>query len=379
MPIQTTTKFINEKNKEKYQAMVLSWLESDYVAQGKPKNHFFYNREIIASAFNQCRALVVLDNTQPNILVGYMVWSKVEDATEIDIVEVNSKYRRQGIFKKMLSDFAEHFSNVLVLTASVLKQAENAFNNVGWTKASLNSQSSHGELTPYYKIIQPSLEALHTLPDGCVIAVCSENYYQVKENPEKYQSAMKFFRIRLNENGKLYLPIITAFYMNNFHQYEGYIGVYLNKKLITEGKIKNVFKNYVCRANLLMLSDILPVRPELFEEFLMQLKQETVNLDEASFIETSSSVTPSSSSVIEEKPVKKRKQLTEASVEDELSSEELNIKEPKLPKYKETLSTSTFFTLPEESSVTTEDATSSTMVSSDQSAQGQKVMPAPKH
>lgn len=379
MPIQTTTKFINEQNKEKYQAMVLSWLKSDYVAQGKPKNHFFYNSQIIANAFNQCQALVVLDNTQPNILVGYMVWSKVDDVTEIDIVEVNPEYRRQGIFKEMLADFAKNFSNVLVLTASVLKQAENAFSKIGWTKASLNSQSSHDELTPYYKIIQPSLEALHTLPDGCVIAVSSENYYQVKTNPEKYQSDMKFFRMRLNENGKLCLPIITAFYMNNFHQYEGYIGVYLNKKLITDGKVKHVFKNYICRANLLILSDILPVRPELFEKFLMRLKQETANLDEASFIETSSSITPSFSLVIEEKPVKKRKQPTEASVEDELSSEELNIKEPKLPKYGETLSASAFFTLPEESSVTTENAISSNIVSLDQAAQDQKVMPAPKH
>ena len=266
MHAKITITYINKDNKQHYKQTVLRWLKADFEAQENPQQHFWNNRKIIASAFDKCNALVTLDENNQNKFVSYMIWSNYKDVIEVDIIEVRKKYRRQGIFRKMLSIFSEKFPDVLLLSACVLPQSEEAFRKLGWQDAS--TKNSRG-FKQHYKILKPGLEALDVLPNGFAIAVCSNDYYQVKNSPDDYKQVTKYFGISVDENKKLHQPIIT-----NFH-YEGYIGIYLNKKLIANGKAKHLFKNNVCHENLLVINKIIPENPSLFKELFSQLKQET--------------------------------------------------------------------------------------------------------
>jgi hypothetical protein len=262
MPIHTT--FIRAENKRKYSKKVLTWLEIDFIKQGKPKEHFWHNEKIIAQAFDELEAMVVLDDSDQ--IVGYMIWTMREANATIEIIEVVPEYRQQGIFKKMLTDFSIRFSDICVLSATVLPQAETVFSHSGWEKISIND---HNRLTTrYFRIIKPTLPKLDILPNGCVIAVFSQadvadshtliDYYKIKVAPNNYQ--MKYFQVDLDEHGKLSTPLVTTFHN------EGYIGIYLDRKLIIEGKAKHIFKpeTFSTIDNLLILNKIAPHELDLF-------------------------------------------------------------------------------------------------------------------
>ncbi len=247
--------FTNDENKDQYLKAVLGWLQADYEQLGEPVGHFWHNRSIIANVFEECKAMVALNSEQE--VIGYMIWSNYNPISiEIDIVEVKENYRRQGIMKKMLNSFLERFPETCVLTGSVIPQSEEVFNNFGFVK----KERKH------FKIVKPHLTASHTLPDGPVIAVCSDNFYAVNQNPEKYKDKMQYFKIQLDNNGKLLEPIITDYH------YEGYIGIYLNQSLVTSGKAKHLFNNDGCFTSmgtaLFVLTKISPLKPEPFSEFL---------------------------------------------------------------------------------------------------------------
>lgn len=258
-----TIKFINEENKSLYKKTVLTWLESDFKKRGKPLAHFWHNRSTIKEAFDRCDAMVALNSQEE--FIGYMIWHFYSSGVgaEIDIIEVKENYQKQGVFKKALTAFSDKFTNVRVLSALVLQQAEKAFCSVGWEKWGKK----------HIKIIKPPvLRPLDTLPDGQVIAVCSENYYEVEANREKYKSSMRYFQIKLGKDGQLHEPIVTN------HCYEGYIGVYFNKKLIADGKARHLFLNIKedvsTSRELLILTEIIPQEPELFKEFFSGFQQE---------------------------------------------------------------------------------------------------------
>jgi hypothetical protein len=261
-----TIKFIDEKNKLGYKKQVLKWLESDYYELGQPKNHFWHSQRTIAKSFDDYTAMVALNNQKE--VVGYMVWLIIGIRAEIDIVEVKKDYRRRGICKRMLADFSNKFTNISVLSGSVLLQAEKAFEKMDWKiKYGCNNTKK------YIKIIRPGLQPFNILPNDRVIAVCSQteitsneytDCYTIQDNPKKYQHLIKYFKIDLNEDGSLTAPIITDFH------YEGYIGVYFNKKLIIEGKLRHIFSNdrEMCNngLDLLVMNKIKPLNLKLFHE-----------------------------------------------------------------------------------------------------------------
>lgn len=259
--------FINESNKSKYKETVLAWLKSDYEytvlaslksdyhKKEKPEKHFWHNRESIGDAFDSCNAMITL-NKQGGF-VSFMTWKFYANSigAEIDIVEVKEEYRKQGIFKKMLMAFTENFTNIALLSAFVLEQSEEAFRRTGWEK----------QERKHFKVIKPSVPALKSLPDGQVIATCSEDFYRVQNNPEQYKDSMKYFQIQLDNNGRLLTPIVTA------HYYEHYIGIYLDKKLVAQGKSKHLFNGEDILGGsreFLVLARMRPLEPKLFKDFL---------------------------------------------------------------------------------------------------------------
>jgi len=249
--MKTNIVFTDAGNKTQYLREVLTWLEADFHKRGDPlSGSFWNNHDVIEAAFDECRAMVALSR---NKAVGFMIWamkSGSDRLIEIDIVEVKSTYRRKGIFTNMLAAFVDKFTNVCVLSAHVLPQAEAVFRALGWSKTmhnQLNSTYSH------YKIIRPVLPELTELPDGDAIAVFSQanvrtavltpeekliDAYRVMEQQGKYLK--KYFKIDLDGDQKLRIPLIVPFH------YEGYVGVYHDKKLIAEGKARYVFENMPC-------------------------------------------------------------------------------------------------------------------------------------
>ncbi len=260
VPNEITIEFVDERNNASFKEKVLGWLRYDFEKRRHPNNHFWHNRDTIAKAFDASQALIALTNQGE--CVGYMIWGiYAEIGAEIDIVEVKEAYRQQGIFKKMLESFCEKFTDICALSGSVLSQSEAIFEKAGWEKVG----------NKHIKIIKPCLPSLDILPDGQTIAVCSEDFYAVKAKPDEYRHLMKYFEIKMATDGKLDKPLITS------HHYEGYVGIYLNKKLIAEGKAKHLFKDgYASSFGLLVLNKIMPVKPELFQEFFSVAQREII-------------------------------------------------------------------------------------------------------
>jgi len=289
--------FIDEENKEQYKEMLFAYLRSDFNRRKKPKNHFWCNRSTIKEAFDKGEAMVTLN--EGGELIGYMIWSLSDDHfhAELSIVEVKENYRGQGIFKNMLTQFIEKFTETRILSASVLSQAEVVFDKAGWKCVQFPHQSKK-----YYKIVRPGLSPSDTLPNGPVIAICSQDFYQVEANLTQYQPLMKYFQLSLDQDGKLDEPIVTEYY------YEGYIGVYFNKELICQGKAKHLFQGPTVygQRNLLILNQIMPVDPTPFNEkgFFSQPSakinsQKRVNENEINVTSTSASSS--------EQPIKKQR------------------------------------------------------------------------
>jgi len=268
MPIQIS--FVSEQDKDEYKQGVLNWLSSDFLKQGSPRNHFWHNAEIISEAFNRCEAMVALNDKKE--IVGYMIWSIRESSrAEIEIVEVKEAYRQRGIFKEMLSAFSKKFAGVILLSVSPLPESVEIFNHLGWENTcDLNGGKK------CFKMLRPVLPSLNELPNGHAIAVASKtdvansgeyvDYFKIKFNPSNYQ--MKYFQIDMNKDGYLSVPVITPFH------YDGYIGIYFDKELITDGKSKFLFKNSTSHPdlNLLAIDRIEPLDPKLSEGFFSQVE-----------------------------------------------------------------------------------------------------------
>jgi hypothetical protein len=247
--------FINNENKVKYSKEVLTYLESDFHKRVAPSRHFWYNKDTIADAFENCTAMIVLNDSKQ--VIGYMIWHIHESRAEIVIVEVRENYRRQGICRKMLEEFCNKFCDIYLLTASPIPQSKEIFKKTGW-----GSVLDPNNREKFFKIVKSALQPLDTLPIGRVIAVCPEDYYQVLttlKKGENLRHPMQYFQIDVLENEKLREPIIIpGFY------YENYIGVYFNQKLIDQGKAKHLFKNQKIFDNFLVISSITPINPEPF-------------------------------------------------------------------------------------------------------------------
>ena len=255
--VEFTIKFVEESNKKPLKNEVLAWLKADFKSRGNPSPHFWHNSSTIGAAFDTCHALVALNKQQH--CIGYLIWDTYDDfGVEINIVEVQQEYRRQGVLKEMLKYFHEAFPKLCFLSGRILPASEKIFERVGWKKIG----------SKHIKILKPSSPPLDTLPDGSVIAISSEDLYTVKANREKYRDTIQYFNVKLTKDNQLCEPVIAR------HNYEGYIGIYVNKKLITEGKPKHLFKeSYVSFSELLIINKIAPINPTLFEEFFVVAQQ----------------------------------------------------------------------------------------------------------
>jgi len=302
MPFRSV--FINEKNKLNHKNAVLTCLEADFNAQGKPTNHFWGNANTIRECFDECRAMVTLN--QQKKVVGYMIWHTYECGAEIDIAEVWPKYRKKGILKNMLQAFSDQFTDLHVLSGDVLPQSKAVFTHLGWTQQVVNSNTSSYPYFPFIKIIRPITEQVSILPNGRVLAFCSKtditaedpkenqdaDFYRVSDNPQNYR--MKYFQIDLDEKGKLRLPIVTSFH------YDGYIGVYFNKELLSEGKAKHLFTDglALCHSTFLAINNFDPIDPQLFisKGFLPQAQTTITEETESTAHKTKKPKTEASSS-----------------------------------------------------------------------------------
>lgn len=271
---QPTFIFVTENNKERYKSLVLTWLQSDFNLKKQPFGHFWHNRSIISGAFDQRRALVALNDQQE--VIGFMIWSTFGVLRmEIDIVEVKEAYRRQGVFKKAQLELSKKFPEIVILTASVIPQAVSAFRNDGWTK--IENNVNYGTNTTFIKEIKPCLQPFDKLPEGNSIAVCSTNFYEVKAKPEQYKTSMKYFQIAPLANGILPNPIATGFH------YEGYVGIYKDKKLVAQGKAKHLFdsKYFDFNFNFLIIRGMRLLDQSLFPEYREEETYSTNYTDES--------------------------------------------------------------------------------------------------
>lgn len=248
-----------DDNKENLATRVLGWLGQDFIQRGSPSYHFWHNHKVIGQAFERCEGLVAFDEKEDEI-VGYLVWNFSGDKTraEIDIVEVVESYRRQGVFKAMLAALLEAYGSIVVLTAChVLPQSEVIFRALGWQVVESDRQKT------FYKSVKPAVIAQTEVPDGPALAVFSKfnladprgrvDFYRVKHSPEKY--TLQYFPLQLR-GMELLQPIIMPFH------YEGYLGVFSDKKMLVEGKPSHLFSLNPCSGSLLVLASLAGLRKE---------------------------------------------------------------------------------------------------------------------
>ena len=303
--------FTNENNQNEYEAIVLGWLESDFKRRKKPKGHFWNNVQNIREAFKKGAVLIALSDQEE--LMGFMTWSydQGEPNAVIDIVEVKKKYRRQGIFKKMLTNFCMQFPEVCILIAYPIPQSEKIFMASGWEKT---------KMVGYIKIVKPGLSPSDILPDGQVLAICSKSeFYEVLENLEQYKNAMKYFKMNMDIHGKLMEPIIVRY------SSDSYIGLYRNKELLAQHKADYLFSGKgwfgfrdFC-GGLLVINQIIPSNLALIPATFFMESQEKLTHTDGLLVDAGSALSgDSSSSPTIETPMK----LLEASeLSEELDSE----------------------------------------------------------
>lgn len=225
--------FATETNKHEINQIVLAWLESDFKTKKQPRNHFWYNQSVITDAFDRCCGMVVRDENQQ--LVAYMVWSFYSNkiGAEIDIVEVREPYRGQGIFKQMLAAFSNELPQVAVLSVSALEQAQPVFEKLGWRHAATSSsQMLTISDSVRFKHIKPPLISSDTLPSGVAIAVCSEDFYQVKVNQKNYADKILYLTPEVDHDYNLTQAVVATCHK------DGYLGFYLDQELVHECKPK---------------------------------------------------------------------------------------------------------------------------------------------
>lgn len=268
--------FANEQNKYNLREQVGNWLADDYYQKGKQSHHFFHNISTIYENFNVSCGMIVTN--EKGHLVGFMTWIRNQTAkAEINIVEVNEYYRGKGVFKKMLIELSNKYPNIFILTAHVIPQSQHVFAHLGWQ----NTGHSQGTLKAFYHLIQPGVEPVDELPDGHVIAICPEDYYEVADNFKKYQNQMKYYKVDLDGNQLLLKPIIAESVLSPQESSpNGYVAVYFNREFITSGKVKHILESgtFDWIGNILVIDQIKPNTPELFIEkgFLKDDEQTTL-------------------------------------------------------------------------------------------------------
>lgn len=258
--------FIDDQNKAQLMIKLGTWLAEDFIKRGEPGNHFFHNINLIEAAFKRCDAMLALNEADE--IVAYMTWGKYDSGAEIVIVEVREDCRQQGLFRNMLSAFSNKFTALSVLTASVLPQSQNVFARLGWELI--------GSSKLFFKMLKPVIPSYKELPHGLCVAVFSSSdlpalhektdFYKVQAKPTKYQ--IQYYELSLDTSGKLINSIVTKF------DHEGYIGLYVNKKLISEGKAKHLFESNKCHGKLLIIGRLDLKDPELLEKILLYSQDE---------------------------------------------------------------------------------------------------------
>ena len=214
--------FVNEENKEKLMKKTIIYLEEDFMERGSPKNHFWYNSESIKSGFD--KAMVGLNDREE--IVSYMIWEMFDQecGIMIEFVEVVEKYKRKGIFKKMIESLHDRFPDIYFFMAyPATEEGKAVFSN--W---------EHIGDGRFIKILRSTVSPVRELPGEHVIAISGVNFYEFENDREKYRNTLQYFPFELDDD-KLKKPIIF------FEYHQGYVGIYLNKKLVAEGKINHLF------------------------------------------------------------------------------------------------------------------------------------------
>ncbi len=152
-----------------------AWAEqhTHYTSDGEPKHHFWHNAEIIANGFKRCNAMVAFD--EKGAVVAYLIWINHGLRVEIDVVEVFSAYRQQGIAQRMFAALGSYLPTVRILTVSAVEASRGYFEHIGWEKNRNDNQ--------YYKIIQPGVDPESTLPSGPVIALYQGTGFEQLKQP----------------------------------------------------------------------------------------------------------------------------------------------------------------------------------------------------
>jgi len=255
--------FINKYNKVRYRKALLAWIKLDFDKRKQPKEHSWYNKDVITQAMDDNNTLIVFNDQQQ--IIGYMVWTDHGSRVEIEIVEVAESYQRQGVFKNMQSALFNKYTDICVLSASPLMQSVEKFKNMkDWKSINYNEEIK------YIRIVKSILKPLDKVPDGYAIGVCSEHYGKVRLNPDKYKSSMQYFQIHL-VNGKLREPIVIPFCD------EGYVAVYINQELIVASKSQRLFNNTTHHLGYLIIHKMEPKAPQLTskKEFSHQAQHKT--------------------------------------------------------------------------------------------------------
>lgn len=271
-----------------------------------------------------------------------MVWipaggTELTPVFTIDIVEVLEKCQNQGIFKKILSEFSSKYTQVCVLKVNSLPQSIEKFKHLGWEDGRIENwkdlhlprgpASNENKIGYFFKKIRESVPAVEALPDGHVIAVTPVCYYAVEKNPNDYP--MKFFKIKIDSDGKLETPIITS------HHPEGYVGVYRDRQLISQQKAKNLFKNLASYPdiNLFVIDRIEPLYPEKFIKFFQEndIKLEQTSVALKSGDNPNVVMSQRSSIEVAQEPAYKKRRYA-FHTEESLSNTDGNGKEKEVPK-----------------------------------------------
>jgi len=189
-----------------------------------------------------------------NEVVAYLIWSTCSLIATIDILEVKTDYRRQGIGKAMMDALPTHLPLIAVLTAQTIPSSEQFFMQLGWQNSTRKGAK--------FKLLCSGVTSVRALPSfGCVIAICRQNYDAVVSNPERYSK--RYFQISVRTEGWLSKPVFARFSLDS------YMAIYNNQVLIAEGTVNRLFQNardiVDNDVDLLVMSRIIPCDHSLFE------------------------------------------------------------------------------------------------------------------
>jgi len=196
------------------------WLIEEDIASGKG---FYCNWTIIEKAYRNKKFITLNHNNLP---IGFLVWSKGEIYSEIDIMEIKPENRNNGIgeffFKKIADFFKEKGFLVIKLFCSPI-ESEKFWKKMGFIKFPERGFSEF--YLTYYK---PLIEIQKTTKNNSdnKIELWNVEPYKVKNNEPKWTWE---FNSHLE---KLLLPIIQPCNCNWNLRWTK------NGKLIKEDKIK---------------------------------------------------------------------------------------------------------------------------------------------